>query len=148
MFPSGVDLKLKRPKGSIFGKERQHLHPVDPGVRVCRCVCSCLPLGVDQGFSAGCFLQLLSAEPGITNFSGLAGKQASGIVLCLPQYYDYTSTRSHMTFCVGSRVSNSSLHEGVAKTSSAEPPVYSLLTLYIDTFPQSLLLVPHTLGMP
>lgn len=52
-----------------------------------------------------------------------------------------------MTFCVDSRVSNSSLHEGVAKTWSAEPPVYSLLTLYIDTFPQSLLLIPHTLGI-
>lgn len=40
MFPSGVDLKLKRPKGSVFGKERQHLHPVDPGVRVCIAVCA------------------------------------------------------------------------------------------------------------
>lgn len=45
-----------------------------------------------------------------------------------------------MTFCVDSRVSNSSLHEGVAKTSSTEPPVYSHLTIYIDTFlPKSLI---------
>lgn len=84
MFPSGIDLKLKRPKGSIFGKGRQNLHHIDSGVCcVCLCVCSYLPLGVDLEFNARCFLQLLLTEPGITNFSGLPGKKASGIVLSL-----------------------------------------------------------------
>lgn len=85
MFSSGIDLKLKRPKGSIIGKERQNLCHADTGVQACVCVCAYgLPLGVDLEFSARCFLQLLSTEPGITNFRGLAGKQASGIVLSLP----------------------------------------------------------------
>lgn len=82
MFPSGVDLKLKRPKAASLAKKDDTCIPLTlVCVCVCQCVCSCLPLGVDQGFNAGYFLQWLSTEPGSTNFSGLACTQASGIVL-------------------------------------------------------------------
>lgn len=49
MFPSGVDLKLKRHKGSIFGKERQNLCHADTGV----CVVSVCVLMLASGCGPG-----------------------------------------------------------------------------------------------